>query len=63
MVHAKKGLSSCQLSRDVGLSHITAWRIAMKIRRAMASVSDDGKPFRGILEMDTTWGRQPSPSF
>ena len=36
MANAKKSLSSCQLSRDLGLPQKTCWRLMMSIRAEMA---------------------------
>ena len=52
MVNAKKGLSSCQLARDLGLAQKTTWRIMMAIRTEMAK----GNPIlEGIVEADETY--------
>ena len=52
MANAKKSLSSCQLSRDLGLPQKTCWRIMMAIRTEMAK----GNPIlQGIVEADETY--------
>ena len=49
IANAKKGLSSCQLARDLGLQQKAAWRIMMKIRAEMAKSSS---LLEGIVEAD-----------
>ncbi len=52
MANAKKSLSSFQLSRDIGVSQKTCWRIMMAIRTEMAK----GNPvLEGIVEADETY--------
>lgn len=52
VANAKKGLSSCQLARDLGLRQKAAWRIMMKIRTEMAKKSPI---LQGIVEADETY--------
>lgn len=52
MMAAKKGLSSLQASRDIGIQQPTTWKMMHRIRRALA---DDGKLLAGIVEMDETY--------
>lgn len=52
MLSAKKGLSSMQAARDLGIRQPTAWSMMMRVRKAMA---DDGALLRGIVEMDETY--------
>jgi len=52
MGNAKKSLSSCQLSRDLGLTQKTAWRIMMAIRTEMGK---DNVLLKGIIEADETY--------
>ena len=53
MADAKKSLSSYQLSRDLELSQMTAWRMQQRIRSAMTT--DEGRLLQGIIEMDETY--------
>lgn len=53
MLNAKKGTSSAQLARDIGIPQPTTWLMCMKIRKAMAS--DQGALLEGILEIDETY--------
>ena len=54
MLNATKGLSALQLSRDLKVNKNTAWRISMKIRRAMTQA--EHRPLlRGIVEMNETY--------
>lgn len=50
-LNAKKGLSARQLARDIAVNKDTAWRIAMKIREAMAE-RDQRNLLTGIVEAD-----------
>ncbi|MCY4520791.1 MAG: IS1595 family transposase [Caldilineaceae bacterium] len=52
MVNAKKGVSSCELARDLELPARTAWYLAMRIRKAM---EDDLPLLKGIVEADETF--------
>jgi transposase-like protein len=54
MLNAKKGLSSLQLGRDIGVNRKTAWYLQMRIRKAM---EEDGNQnlFNGIIEIDETY--------
>jgi transposase-like protein len=54
ILNAKKGLSSRQLSRDLGINRNTAWYLQMRIRKAMQE-GDDGDLFKGIVEIDETY--------
>lgn len=52
MLSAKKGISSWQISRDLGVTYKTAWYSAMRVRCAML---DWGEQLEGIVEMDETY--------
>lgn len=52
IINAKKGVSSCQLARDLDLNQKTAWYIGMRIRRAMAT---QGQLLSGIVEVDEAY--------
>jgi transposase-like protein len=54
ILNAKKGLSSRQLSRDLGINRNTAWYLQMRIRKAMQE-GDDQDLFNGIVEVDETY--------
>lgn len=53
ITNAKKGLSSRQLARDIGVNKDTAWYMQMRIRNAMND--DEGGLFDGIVEADETY--------
>ncbi len=53
-LNAKKGLSARQLARDIEVHRNTAWRIAMKIREAMAE-REQRDLLSGVVEMDETY--------
>jgi transposase-like protein len=51
-VNAKKGISSLQLSRDIGVNKNTAWYLQKRIRKAMG---EGGKILKGVVEVDETY--------
>ena len=51
MSQGKKGISAVQLSKEIGVSYPTAWRMQHKIRRAMAE-GEKGPHWRGLVEVD-----------
>lgn len=50
---SKKGISSLQLSRNLGITQKTAWFMAHRIRASMAEGSDD--KLSGTVEVDETY--------
>ena len=52
ILNAKKGLSSCQLARDLDVRQATAWSMGHRIRKAM---KQDIGLLSGIVEMDETY--------
>lgn len=54
ILNAKKGLSSLQLARDIGVNRKTGWYLQMRIRKAMQE-GDDQDLFKGIVEIDETY--------
>jgi transposase-like protein/IS1 family transposase len=55
IVESKKGVSSNQLKRELGVSYKTAWYLSHRIRNAMAQAREDTEPFDGIVEVDETF--------
>ncbi len=53
ILNAKKGISSCQLARDLHIHQETAWSMGHRIRKAMKQ--KDGELLKGIVEMDETY--------
>lgn len=54
LTQAKKGISSCQMQRTLGLgSYKTAWYLTGRIRKAMEEANPE--PLKGVVEMDSTW--------
>ncbi len=53
MLNAKKGLSACQVARDIGVRRTTVWEVMRKIRKAFAT--EQKELLRGIFEMDETY--------
>ncbi|MBA7690223.1 hypothetical protein ES703_98747 [subsurface metagenome] len=61
MLNAKKGISSRQLSRDLGVNKNTGWSLAIRIRKAMFE-KDQRQLLEGLVEMDETYiGGKPRP--
>ena len=52
MVNAKKGISSCQMARDLDLNQSTCWYMQQRIRAAMTV---DKELLQGIVEADETY--------
>jgi transposase-like protein len=52
MLNARKGISSMQVSRDLGITYKTAWYSAMRVRCAMLDQAD---MLEGIVEMDEAY--------
>jgi len=52
ILNAKKGLSSLQLSRDIGVNKNTAWYLQKRIRRAM---EENDFILKGMVEIDETY--------
>lgn len=50
----KKGISSCQLAKDIGVTQKTAWFILGRLRHAMRTKSFNA-PLSGIVEADETY--------
>jgi transposase-like protein len=50
----KKGISSCQLAKDIGVSQKTAWFIAHRLREVTQKMSGAGSLF-GMVEIDDTY--------
>ncbi len=55
MINAKKGLSACQVARDLEMRRTTAWEVMHKIRKAFAT--EQKELLTGIFEMDETYIR------
>jgi len=49
----KKGISSCQLARDLGITQKSAWFVLHRLRYAMGE--PDPEPLENIVEVDETY--------
>jgi transposase-like protein len=61
MTSHKKGISSCQLARDIGVTQKTAWFMLHRIRNAAMTKEFNG-PLRGTVEVDEAYVG-PKPQF
>lgn len=52
ILNAKKGISSLQLARDIGVNKNTAWFLQKRIRRAM---DEDDTYLNGLIEADESY--------
>ena len=52
ILNAKKGISSLQLSRDIGVNRNTAWYLQKRIRQAM---QENDFMLKGVVEIDETY--------
>jgi len=60
MMSSKKGMSSLQISRELGITPKSAWFLTHRIREALRKT--DGDPLGGIVEADETYvGGKPRP--
>jgi transposase-like protein len=53
MTSSKKGVSSLQISRELGITYRSAWHMTHRIRKAM-QLPDDEPPLKGTVEADET---------
>ena len=53
MLNARKGASSCQIARDLGMRQPTVWSMMLRIRKAMKG--SQAELLNGIVEMDETY--------
>lgn len=51
----RKGISSCQLSREIGVTQKTAWFMLGRIREVAASMGLTGGSMSGTIETDETY--------
>lgn len=52
IINAKKGISSLQLARDLGINKNTAWYLQKRIRQAM---NEEDQILKGLVEADETY--------
>lgn len=52
---SRKGISSCQLSREIGVTQKTAWFILGRLREIAGEMGKLGGPLGGTIEADETY--------
>lgn len=62
MTSHKKGISSCQLARDIGVTQKTAWFMLHRIRNAAMTQEFNTPPLSGTVEIDECFVG-PNPRF
>lgn len=50
--NGRKGISSCELARDISVRQATAWKMLTKIREAMKRANSEVEALRNIVEVD-----------
>ena len=55
MTESRKGISSRQLAREIGVTQKTAWFMLGRLREVAASMTDLGGPLDGTVEIDETY--------
>lgn len=51
----RKGISSCQLAREIGVTQKTAWFMLGRLREVAAAMGSTGGPMSGTVETDETY--------
>ena len=57
LVTARKGISSLQLSKELGITQKSAWFMLQRLRKAC---KDTDSPLSGIVEVDEAYIRDPA---
>lgn len=55
MLDSKKGISSNQMARVLGVTYKTAWFVTHRVRMMMTETDSKGKPLQGVVEVDETY--------
>ena len=52
---SRKGISSCQLARELGVTQKSAWFMLARLREVAGNMNDFSGPFDGEVEVDETY--------
>jgi transposase-like protein len=55
VTESRKGISSCQLAREIGVTQKTAWFMLGRLREVAAAMGESGGPMSGTVEADETY--------
>ena len=55
VTNSRKGISSCHLAREIGVTQKTAWFMLGRLREVAGAISTSAGPLDGVVETDETY--------